>query len=389
MDHGPVSIPGAQGPWGAPVAMAAPYSAAPPSGEATARAMLAQSMPMDLVQAGFAAAGGAPSGIIQAGGPGAISPPGVPSGPGVPGMAGPPPGAVAAVGAITSPMPNRFSSRRTEVRFVGPAGMKVSWYAPGMGGPGFTTNFLDVPGRYNFVQGAIYRLKLTNIPGPGRAGMELFPTLEVVPSSLRTDTFLAHSAVPVAFTEEDLEQVAAGNFLVKVIYLPDPQFQDLTTVAPDEIVSTRLEPGADPIAVAQRRGSILLVVRLGNIDLEAPNSPAMDAPSPYGNGGACPPGMGAMGPGMPMMGPHGPMGMPGMTGMPGMPMPGPNGGAAGMPVMHTPNGSGLPVSKLPDPSVVQQTSYSPNPTKSPYASSDSKSAWRPWWQAGSNGADNK
>ena len=71
-----------------------------------------------------------------------------------------------------------------------------------------------------------------------------------MPSSARTDTFLAHSAVPVAFTEEDLEQVAAGNFLVKVIYLPDPHFHDLTTVAPDEIVSTRLPPGTDPIAVA-------------------------------------------------------------------------------------------------------------------------------------------
>jgi hypothetical protein len=289
-------------------------------------------------------------------------------------------------------MPNRFAARRTEVRFVGPVGMKVSWFAPGMGGgPGFATSSLDVPGRYNFVQGAIYRLKLTNIPGSGRAGLELFPTLEVVPSSSRTDTFLAHAAVPVAFTEEDLEQVAAGNFLVKVIYLPDPAFQDLTTVAPDEIVSTRLEPGADPIAVAQRRGSILLVIRLGNIDLEAPNTPSMDTPSPYGNG-ACPPGMGAMGPGMPMMGPRGPMGMsgiPGMPGMPGMPMPGANGGAVNMPVMSSPNGPGLPVSRLPDPSIVQQTSYSVPASKSPYASSDSKSAWRPWWQASSNYTDKK
>ena len=41
----------------------------------------------------------------------------------------------------------------------------------------------------------------------------------------KTTTFLAHSAVPIRFTEEDLEQVAAGNFIVKVIYLPDPQFQ--------------------------------------------------------------------------------------------------------------------------------------------------------------------
>jgi hypothetical protein len=45
-----------------------------------------------------------------------------------------------------------------------------------------------------------------------------------------------------------------------------------------------LEPGADPIAEACKRGSILAVVRVGNIDLEAPNTPSMDAPP---NGGGC------------------------------------------------------------------------------------------------------
>ena len=112
----------------------------------------------------------------------------------------------------------------------------------------------------------------------------MYPTLEVVPAKAKTCTFLAHSAVPVSFTEEDFEQVAAGNFVVKVIYLPDPQFQDLAATGPDEVVSSRLEPGVDPIVEAMRRGSILLVIRLGNIDLEAPNTPAMDAPNPF-----CPP----------------------------------------------------------------------------------------------------
>src|SRR5205823_1768884 len=126
-----------------------------------------------------------------------------------------------------------------------PAGMKVSWYAPGgePGKGGFGSNQIEAPGRYNFVQAAIYRLKLSDIPG--RPGLELYPTLEVVPCNAKTEAFLAHSAVPVAFTDEDFEQVAAGNYLVKVIYLPDPQFQDLAAAGPDEVVSTRLEPGAD------------------------------------------------------------------------------------------------------------------------------------------------
>jgi hypothetical protein len=214
--------------------------------------------------------------------------------------------------------------------------MKVAWYAPAADGrPGFSGNQLITPGRYNFLQAAIYRLKLSNIPN--RPGLELYPTLEVVPGNARTDTFLAHSAVPVAFTDEDFDQVAANNYVIKVIYLPAPQFQDLATTGPDEVVSTRLEPGVDPIAEACRRGNILLVVRLGNVDLEAPNTPPMDAPNPYANhaavaAGAAPHGMpplpGMMGPspmvpyganGKPLVMPSGPIAMPTGMMMPGQP----------------------------------------------------------------------
>ena len=192
-----------------------------------------------------------------------------------------PPGVVNALGALTGgPAPFPVPTQRTEVRFTGPSGMRIAWFAPTADGKaGFGTQYLEAPGRYNFLQAAIYRLKLSDVPN--RPGVELYPTLEVVPGNAKTATFLAHSAVPVTFTEEDFNQVAAGNYLVKVIYLPDPQFQDLASTGTDEVISSRLEPGVDPIAEAHRRGSILLVVRLGNIDLEAPNTPAMDAPSPY------------------------------------------------------------------------------------------------------------
>ena len=189
------------------------------------------------------------------------------------------PGAVAAVGALTGGV-SPYPAQRTEVRFTGPNGMRVNWFGPTADGKaGFGQQYLEAPGRYNFLQAAIYRLKLNDIPN--RPGVELYPTLEVVPANAKTSTFLAHSAVPVTFTEEDFNQVAAGNYLVKVIYLPDPQFQDLAVTGTDEVISSRLEPGVDPIAEAHRRGSILLVVRLGNIDLEAPNTPAMNAPSPF------------------------------------------------------------------------------------------------------------
>jgi hypothetical protein len=203
-------------------------------------------------------------------------------------------GAVAATGAIVGPNMaggfDRMSSGRTSVRFVGPSGMKVAWYN-GQGPNGFGPTMVETPGRYNFPQAAVYRLKLSDLPN--RPGVELYPTLEVIPSTLKSATFLAHSAVPLGITEEDLEQVAAGNFIVKVIYLPDPAYQDLASAGPDEIVSSRLEPGVDPVAEATRRGSVLLILRLGNIDLEAPNSPRMDAPpgsAPQSMGQQLPPG---------------------------------------------------------------------------------------------------
>ena len=139
-----------------------------------------------------------------------------------------------------------------------------------------------------------------------------------MPANARTDTFLAHSTVPIAFTEEDFEQVAAGNLVVKVVYLPDPQFQDLAVAGPDEVVSTRLEPGVDPIAEATRRGSVLAVVRMGNIDLELTNTPSLHAPP-----------AGAPFQGMPLMTPPGAV-PPGMM-PPGGPMSAPMPGGARMP----------------------------------------------------------
>src|SRR5262249_8030024 len=153
----------------------------------------------------------------------------------------------------------------------------------------------ESPATYNFAQGAIYRLKLSDIPD--YPGVDLYPSLEVVPSGHRALTFLAHSSVPVSFSPDDFRMVASGNYVVKVIYLPDPQFQDIAVGGGlGELISTQLEPGVDPIAEACKRGSILLIVRLGNIDLELRHSPAMDAPPPHpapppGGMGMAPPGM--------------------------------------------------------------------------------------------------
>jgi hypothetical protein len=359
--YGPPPIPGVQGAWGQSVPVLPPYSA--PMNARVAHYMMYQSVPLSAVQmqALSQPAAGPSSGVVQAsanvpqgGVPGMavppgglLTPPGMPMGPGMvsPGKGPMLPGnpMMAASGPMPPPgamplgPPPRFAVARTQVRFVRPSGMKISWFTQGPDGkPSYAVAPIETPGRYNFLQAAIYRLKLSGIEG--RPGLELYPTLEVVPTNPKTEAFLAHNAVPVEFTAEDFDQVAAGNYLVKVIYLPDPAYQELAATGTGEIISTRLEPGADPIKEALRRGSILLVIKMGNIDQEAPNTPPIDAPGahgPPGPHGAPPmlppsglpsfaPGMGGpahgpgpmipytgmpspMGPGGPMMGPGGPM----------------------------------------------------------------------------------
>ena len=162
---------------------------------------------------------------------------------------------------------------KSQIYFLDPNGMQIGWQN-GAGPNGERTYLpaqLTVPARYNFNQGYIYRLKITNIPGRSTA-ISLYPTIEVAPTTPATDAYLAHNAIPVQFTSEDFDQVVdGGNFVTKVIYLPDPKYQELAISGVETLVSTRLEPGVDPILEADKRGTILLIVRLGAIDLETPN----------------------------------------------------------------------------------------------------------------------
>ncbi len=193
--------------------------------------------------------------------------PGVPGGAGMMGA----PGGAGMMGAPGAPggTNRRFPNVRSQIFFVDPPGMRIGWQtAGGSGDRIYLPAQLTVPARYNFVQGYIYRLKLTEIPG--HPGLVLYPTLEVAPSTPATDAYLTHNPIPVQFTEEDFDQVQAGNFVTKVIYLPDPKFQELAIAGVETLVSTRLEPGVDPILEADKRGTILMITRLGGIDLEMP-----------------------------------------------------------------------------------------------------------------------
>jgi len=314
--------------------------------------------PASIMQAGYVSDGNSMLQLTSGGGAGGL--------PGAPPMGGGinmDPGSYAAYGRVHAfgqlpPDQALMQAQRTQVRFVGPTGAKVGWYIAGPNGPVLSPSQLDVPGRYNFAQAAVYRLKVANIPG--RPGVEIFPTIEVVPGNAKTDAFLSHNVVPVEFTDEDFDQINTGHYLTKVVYLPDAQYMSMTGGA-EELSSTRLEPGIDPLCEAQRRGSVLLVVRVGSINMDLPNSPPLSAPGQFGAPGGGPAPMGAPGPvpTAPM-----PQPVPGGVAPAGFTVPGPGGTPMMMP-MGGPSRVGFPQTKIPAPKSLgfDLDEYSPPATR--------------------------
>jgi hypothetical protein len=276
-------------------------------------------------------------------------PPGMMMRPG-PMVDGPGPGVLPMLGGPVGPggpggLARTFAPTSTQIMFKGPEGVRIGWQIP----TGFAENQLITPARYNFIQGATYQLKLSGIPG--REGLVIYPSLQVYPSHPITDAYLSHNAVPVELTQEDLDQVQSNNFVTKVIYLPDAAYQELAIANVETLVSTKLDPGVDPIQAADKRGTIMAVLRVGNLEREMPaqlgGKPMVSGENgdidqvshqvdgqrgeivppmpigPAGNGG---------GPGIP-----GAIMVPG-SGYPGVPIAGGNVEAWGMPITGTPIG---------------------------------------------------
>ena len=162
------------------------------------------------------------------------------------------------------PVPSRLVSDADE--YVGPlvqlflqqpAEMKLHWTDPDSD----ESTVLTAPCRFDVTPGTLV-LKLTDISG--QAGLELRASIEIPVPNPAAGTYLDHNALAIGLTEEDLDQAASGNNLVKVVYLPDPEFQEVALAGVESLVTSRLDPGTDPVAEADRRGTILAVIRVGN-----------------------------------------------------------------------------------------------------------------------------
>ncbi len=190
-----------------------------------------------------------------------------------PSVNGPGPGVIAARGGGPR---DRVGAATAQILFQGPDGMNVNWDVAAIGS--FDSQPIVTEGVQDFETGKEYRLRLSNLPnrkGIGGAPLNLYPTLQVNSVTPRTRSYLEHNAIPVRITDNDIDQVQAGNFVTKVIFLPAPEFQNIAIAGGvDTIVNTQLPAGTDPVVEAQNRGSILAVIQIGNKDLSRGLYPA-------------------------------------------------------------------------------------------------------------------
>jgi len=180
---------------------------------------------------------------------------------------GPGPGVLGMI-AQSNPAMMGHPAAATQVKFTGQPGMVIGWKVP----DGWADDQLHSGSRFDFPQHAVYQLKFSGFGAAGYEQLQLYPTLEIRGTDPTTREYLEHSVVPVEVTEEDLENVIHNNMVTKVIYLPDPKHQSRAIAGVETLISTKLAPGVDPVQQAERMGTIMVILRFGNKNLEMPTA---------------------------------------------------------------------------------------------------------------------
>jgi uncharacterized repeat protein (TIGR01451 family) len=155
------------------------------------------------------------------------------------------------------PVPALRASPLLYVRFTGPPGMEASFFQGG--GPG---RRFPAPVVVGMRPGYRYRVGLGGLPG--RPGLVLFPTVEVL-GTLNLTPKLSPPAFPavVHLTEVDLEAVAVGTLVTKVVYLEDPDRAEPVATRPGEVIENDVPRDGDILGEARARGRLMLVVHFG------------------------------------------------------------------------------------------------------------------------------
>jgi hypothetical protein len=111
--------------------------------------------------------------------------------------------------------------------------------------------------------GAVYRFKVTSIPG--YEGEELFPTVEVIDRTYPPESLAARFPIPINLEIEDLEDALEGRLVTRVIYLEDPGTAVPLPETPDSARAFDIPGSQDPLAVADTLGKPVAILRLGSV----------------------------------------------------------------------------------------------------------------------------
>jgi uncharacterized repeat protein (TIGR01451 family) len=129
--------------------------------------------------------------------------------------------------------------------------------------------FVPAQSRVNaaLMVGGVYTYRVTNIPE--QPGAELYPTVEVIHRLYPPDGLAARFPIQVDLTLADLESALDGNFVVKVVYLEDPEASQTLTRDGLNQPTFELAPGSDLLSTADLMGRPVAIVRIGSRILAA------------------------------------------------------------------------------------------------------------------------
>lgn len=157
--------------------------------------------------------------------------------------------------AIALPAPLMY------LRFSGPPGTKIIVYR------GFDAGqTIALPATLGFRPGYAYRLAVVDVPG--LRGQAFYPSLEIR-GSLAYSPKLKHADFPahINFTEGELQRIALGAFVKKVICLERPDMAYPVATKPNEPLEIPVPAGRDPYLEAAERGQPLVVLQMGQRSL--------------------------------------------------------------------------------------------------------------------------
>lgn len=143
------------------------------------------------------------------------------------------------------------------VRLVGPAGSRVTLFQGRATPRAFAT-----PAVVGLRPGYSYRIMLSNVAG--REGLTLFPTIEVRDSlHLPAKLSAANHPATLSIDEDDLEAIATGSMVTKLVYLEHPDRAEPLASNPNESMQTNFPPGTDLCREALKRGRPMILLHLG------------------------------------------------------------------------------------------------------------------------------